>query len=317
MTRVVLDAMGSDAAPAPELAGALEAAKDGIEVVLVGDPARLDGHGLPVIPAAEVVTMEDHPVQSMRDKPRSSMRLAFDRVKAGEADAVVTAGNSGAALVLGVRVLGRLDGVDRPAIVTVLPTPHGPLTLCDAGASVDVKPAMLAQFALLGAAYDAVAHDRAAPRIGLLSNGAEPGKGTELTRATHAILGALGGETLRYHGYVEGSDLFRGVVDVVACDGFTGNVVLKTCEGLGEALLALVGPELGAARHAALRQQAHYAETGGALLAGVAGEVVIAHGRSDGRAIANAVRRAARFAAAGMHRRLKAAVACAKTAPPA
>jgi glycerol-3-phosphate acyltransferase PlsX len=310
--RVVLDAMGSDAAPAPELAGALEAARDGIEVVLVGDPARLDGHGLPVIPAAEVVTMDDHPVQSMRDKPGSSMRLAFDRLKAGDADALVTAGNSGAALVLGVRVLGRLDGVDRPAIVTVLPTPHGPLTLCDAGASVDVKPAMLAQFALLGAAYDAVAHERAAPRIGLLSNGAEPGKGTELTRATHAILSAL---AVRYHGYIEGSDLFRGVVDVVACDGFTGNVVLKTCEGLGEALLAMIGPELGPARHEALRQQAHYAETGGALLAGVAGEVVIAHGRSDGRAIANAVRRAASFAAAGMHRRLKAAVACAKTTP--
>jgi phosphate acyltransferase len=320
---IAVDAMGGDHAPAPEVAGAIAAARGGIEVVLVGDEPRLRAalggrvERVKIRHASEVVAMDDHPAQAFRAKRDSSLRVAFELVKTGEVDAVVSAGNSGAALAHAVLVLGRLGGVERPGIVTVFPTPRGPLTLCDAGANVDVKPSMLARFALLGAAYDAIAHGRPRPRVGLVSNGAEPGKGTELTRAAHALLAALPeAAPLRYVGYVEGSDLFRGAVDVAATDGFTGNVLVKTAEGLAEAFLGLVRRELGASVRGQvggalvapalrrLHEQIHYAETGGALLAGVDGVVVIAHGRSDDRAIASAIRAAARLAEARIHRRL-------------
>jgi len=204
-------------------------------------------------------------------------------------------------------VLGRLAGIERPAIVTVLPTPSGPLVLCDAGANTEPKAAQLAQFGVLGAAYDRVMHGRARPRLGLLSNGVEPGKGTPLTRETHALLAKAAG-AFQYVGYVEGSDLFRGVVDVIATDGFTGNIVLKTCEGIAEGVFGLVKRELeknarsrlGAALVApalrGLAKRIDYSEIGGALLAGVSKPAVIAHGRSDATAIASAIRAAARFA---------------------
>ncbi len=296
---IAVDAMGSDRAPEPEVAGALEAARDGgLEILLIGDEPRLraavsGAAGVRIVDAREIVTMDDHPAQVYRAKPDSSLRVALERVKAGDAAAMVSAGNSGAVLTHAVLTLGRLPGVDRPGIVTVFPTPSGPLTLCDAGANVDCKPAMLRQFALLGAAYDRVVHGRARPRLGLLSNGSEPGKGTELTRAAHALLAALPDDApLQYLGYVEGSDLFDGRVDVVATDGFTGNIVLKTAEGLA----------------AALRAEVQYEDTGGALLAGVDGVVTIAHGRSDATAIANAIRCAARFAGAQVPARLAEAV---------
>jgi glycerol-3-phosphate acyltransferase PlsX len=156
---------------------------------------------------------------------------------------VVSAGNSGAMLATCLFVLGRLPGVERPAIVTVLPTPSGPLVLCDAGANVEPKPTHLAQFGVIAAAYDRVVHGRPRPRLGLLSNGSEPGKGNALTREAYALLSAARG-AFQFVGYVEGSDLFRGVVDVIATDGFTGNVVLKTCEGIAEGLFGLVRQEL-------------------------------------------------------------------------
>jgi len=276
--RIAVDAMGGDHAPANEIAGAEMAAREGVDVVLVGRELRTT---LPVIHASEVVTMDDHPAHAFRKKKDSSLRVAIELVKRGEADAVVSAGNTGAVLATAVLVLGRLPGVERPAIVTVFPTPAGPLTLCDAGANVDVKPSMLVQFARLGVAYDRVVHRRARPRVGLLANGAEPTKGTELTRAAHALLAA---SELEFVGYVEGSDLFGGKVDVIATDGFTGNVVLKTAEGLAEALTG----------------NAAYADTGGALLAGVDGTVVIAHGKSDPAAIKNAILGATRFVNSGL-----------------
>jgi glycerol-3-phosphate acyltransferase PlsX len=315
----VVDAMGSDRAPGPEVAGALRAARSAppIDVVLVGDAAKLDaelaraGRGtadrIEVVHASEVVTMHDHPAQAFRQKPDSSMRVAVARVADGTGDAVVSAGNSGAMLATSLFVLGRIAGVERPAIVTVLPTPSGPLVLCDAGANVEPKPAQLAQFAVIGAAYDRVVHGRARPRVGLLSNGAEAGKGTPLTREAHALLSAAHG-AFQYVGYVEGSDLFRGVVDVIATDGFTGNVVLKTCEGIAEGMFGLVRQELektpmarlGSALVApalrGLAKRIDYTEIGGALLAGVARPAVIAHGRSDANAIASAIRAAAQFA---------------------
>jgi len=260
-----------------------------------------------VVHAREVVTMDDHPAQAFRTKPESSMRVAVGQVADGHADAVVSAGNSGAMLACALFVLGRLRGVERPAIVTVLPTPTGPVVLCDAGANVEPKPSHVAQFGAIASAYDHVVHGRERPRLGLLSNGAEPGKGTPLTREVHALLSAAKGR-FQFIGYVEGSDLFRGAVDCIATDGFTGNVVLKTCEGIAEGMFGMVRQELektplarlGSALVApALRgvaKRIDYTEVGGALLAGVTRPVVIAHGRSDANAIASAIRAAAAFA---------------------
>jgi glycerol-3-phosphate acyltransferase PlsX len=335
--RVVVDAFGSDRAPGPELAGALRAVRDSrtgsgaaaLEVVLVGDAARLDAElerlgrspedAIRVVHAGDVVAIDDHPAHAFRARPDSSMRVAVDRVADGDGDAVVSAGNSGAMLAISLFVLGRLPGVDRPAIVTVLPTPTGPLVLCDAGGNVEPRPSQLAQFGVIAAAYDRVVHGRDRPRLGLLSNGAEPGKGTQLTREAHALLAAARGG-FHYVGHVEGSDLFRGAIDCIATDGFTGNVVLKTCEGIAEGLFGLVRQELektplvrlGSALIApALRGVARridYHEVGGALLAGVQRPVVIAHGRSDAQAIASAIRAAARFAERALPEQLAAAL---------
>ncbi|MEO8704692.1 MAG: phosphate acyltransferase PlsX [Kofleriaceae bacterium] len=324
--RVVVDAMGSDRAPGPEVAGALQAvrARDDLEVVLVGDAARLaselgDAERITVVHASEVVTMHDHPAQAYRAKPDSSMRVAVERVASGQGDAVVSAGNSGAMLACAIFGMGRLAGVERPAIVTVLPTPSGPLVLCDSGANTEPKASQIAQFGILAAAYDRVVHGRERPRLGLLSNGAEPGKGTPLTRETHELLAAATG-AFQYVGYVEGSDLFRDVVDVIATDGFTGNIVLKTCEGIAEGMFGLVRQELertplarlGSALVApalrGLAKRIDYTEIGGALLVGVTKPAVIAHGRSDGNAIASAIRAAAGFAERDLATALLAAV---------
>src|SRR5262245_51491711 len=212
--------MGSDRAPAPEVAGAVRAARarDTLRITLVGDAPRLDAllgpemeragtsselrDRIDIVHAPEVVTMHDHPGQAFRQKPESSMRIAVDRVAAGEGAAVVSAGNSGAMLATALVILGRLPGVERPAIVTVLPTPSGPLVLGHAGANVERKPAQLAQFGVLGAAYDRVVHERARPRLGLLPNGAEPGKGTQLTRDAHALL-SKATAPFQFVGYVE------------------------------------------------------------------------------------------------------------------
>jgi glycerol-3-phosphate acyltransferase PlsX len=322
MLRVVVDAMGSDRAPSPEVEGAQRAVREAdIEVTLVGDASRLVVHDprITIVNASEVVTMHDHPGQAFRQKPDSSMRVAVDRVANGHGDAVVSAGNSGAMLATSLFVLGRLPNVERPAIVTVLPTPSGPLVLCDAGANVEPKATQLAQFGMLGAAYDRIAHARPRPRLGLLANGAEPGKGTALTREAHALLSAASG-AFQYIGYVEGSVLFRGVVDVIATDGFTGNVVLKTCEGIAESLFGLVRQELektplarlGSALVApalrGLAKRIDYTEIGGALLAGVTKPVVIAHGRSDAAAISSAIKAAATFARAKLPDALASAI---------
>jgi glycerol-3-phosphate acyltransferase PlsX len=322
--RVVVDAFGTDRAPGPELAGALRAVRrpraddePALEVTLVGDAGtieaalarlgRMPSDPITVVHASEVVTMADHPAQAFRAKRDSSMRVAVERVAGGQGDAVVSAGNSGAMLACAVFAMGRLPGVERPAIVTVLPTPSGPLVLCDAGANVEPKAAHVAQFGVIAAAYDQVVHGRDRPRLGLLSNGAEAGKGTQLTREVHALLAAARGN-FQFVGYIEGSDLFRGSIDCLATDGFTGNVVLKTCEGIAEGMFGLVRQELektplarlGSALVApALRGVARridYTEVGGALLAGVTGAAVIAHGRSDGHAIASAIGAASRFA---------------------
>jgi phosphate acyltransferase len=319
MRRIAVDAMGGDRAPEPELDAIAQILADGaIKLTVVGDEPQIKAGlvrrgvvvtspNLSIRHATQVVTMDDPPASPVRQKKDSSMRVCFDLVKAGEADAVVSAGNSGAMLACGLFVWKRLPGVARPGIVTQFPTLKGTCVLCDMGANVDVEAKVLAQFATLGALYSTVVVGKKRPRVGLLSNGEEAHKGTELTREAHAILSAHEGP-FEYVGYVEGRDIFAGDVDVVATDGFTGNVVLKTSEGVASAMLQLLKQafqsspraKLGAlmARPAlqSLRAQLDYEETGGAPLLGVDGLALVCHGRSGGRALANAIRGAARFA---------------------
>jgi glycerol-3-phosphate acyltransferase PlsX len=318
--------MGSDSAPAAEVVGAMEAVRSShAAVVLVGPETSLreelrkagvtDSDRIEVRHAEEVITMHDPPSMAVKQKKQSSMRIAFDLMKAGDVDAVVSAGNSGALMACGLFVLGRLRGVDRPAIVTTFPTPKGLCALLDMGANVDPKPEFLAQFAAMGAVFARVQHRKARPRVGLLSNGTEEHKGTSLTRDTHHLLERARERSAEaafdYVGYVEGRDIFQGIVDVVVTDGFTGNVLLKSSEGVVEAVLAMVRSEVLAGgalakigawlMKPALRKLARkidYAETGGAPLVGVDGVVVIAHGGSDARAIKNAIAQAEAYAQA-------------------
>jgi glycerol-3-phosphate acyltransferase PlsX len=333
--------MGGDHAPGPEVAGAVAAvAEADLRVILCGDRDRLlaelaraggrEGERLSIRHASQVVDMHDHPGKAFRQKRDSSLRVAFDLARAGEAQAVVSAGNSGAVLSHALFLFKRLPDVERPGIVTVFPRPlsaaeresagagsgaMGTLVLCDMGANVEVKPTMLAQFGILGAHYDRIVHGHARPRVGLLSNGSEETKGTELTRAAHAVLkqAAENPEAqFQYVGYVEGSELFRGDIDVVATDGFTGNVVLKVSEGVSQTVLRMVKAALTSTLRAklgaalvkpallALRQSIDYSEFGGAVLAGVDGLVVICHGRSDAHAMKNAIRSADEDARAGL-----------------
>ncbi|MGA7741164.1 MAG: phosphate acyltransferase PlsX [Polyangia bacterium] len=316
--RVAVDAMGAEGAPCVEVEGALSALTGpAIDIVLVGDQERvrrvLDemSPGVPaeriqVRHAAEVVAMDEAPAVAIRQKKASSMRICFEMAKQGEVDAVVSAGNSGAMMAGALLVLGRIAGVERPAIVTTFPTQTGQCALLDMGANVDLRPTVLAQFSVLGSGYARLLHKKERPRVGLLSNGAEGHKGTALTREAHQLLTRAGtsGRTagFDYLGYVEGRDIFRGQVDVVVTDGFTGNVLLKSCEGLVEWLTQAIRDEveqgsvlekLGAfLMRPALRRfrrRSDYAETGGAPLVGVDGVVLICHGSSDARSIKNGV----------------------------
>jgi glycerol-3-phosphate acyltransferase PlsX len=333
--------MGGDAAPGPELEGAVAAVRERLaRVILVGDEARLraglaelgatgsagsDGPDLRVHHASEVITMDDPPAVAAKTKKDSSMRVAFDLTKRGEADAVVSAGNSGAMLACGLFVMKRLEGVDRPGIVTTFPTKNGVCALMDMGANIECRPLTLAQFAVLGSVYVRLYHGKTRPKVGLLSNGTEPGKGTELTRETDKLLsrlGTLGDHELEYVGYVEGRDIFSGDVDVVVTDGFTGNVVLKASEGVAQLIVELLKNEVmrsgalgkvgalllrGAFRD--LKTKLDYAEHGGAPLVGVGGVPILCHGGSSARAIKNGIRVAAEFARSDMSGEVARAIA--------
>jgi glycerol-3-phosphate acyltransferase PlsX len=335
MPRIAVDAMGSDAAPRVEVEGVLAAVRArGMKVTLVGDEPRLraelaalGGSREPIVVrhAPDVITMHDPPSMAVKQKKKSSMRVCFDLLKSGEVDAVVSAGNSGAMMACGLFVLGRLPGVERPAIVTSFPTKAGECALLDTGANVDPKPTVLAQFGVLGAVYARLVHGKPRPKVGLLSNGAEEHKGTALTREAHQLLvraDANSSADFTYVGYVEGRDIFKGEVDVVVTDGFTGNVVLKSVEGAAEVILGMVREEvtrsglvakLGAALMTGvlkqLRRRMDYAEHGGAPLLGVDGVALICHGGSNATALTNAVYVADRFAQIGLGKELTAAVA--------
>jgi phosphate acyltransferase len=307
--------MGGDLAPKAALEGAVGAARDfQIEVVLVGDREvivrELGEHELSGLPitiehAPEIVAMDDSPVESVLAKPESSIHVGLDLVKCGKVDGFVSAGNSGAVMATAMAILGNLPGVDRPAIASMVPTTAGLSLLIDAGANTEVKSLNLVQFAVMGSVYWRQVHQVAHPRVGILSNGEEPSKGTELTRSAAAALLQMA-RHVNYIGYVEGRDINRAKADVVVTDGFTGNVTLKTMEGFASFLLGNLRDvfDSGLLRRlfyffffrnsiSIIRQRLDPAEYGGAPLLGVNGVAIIAHGSSSARAIRNAVRAAA------------------------
>jgi glycerol-3-phosphate acyltransferase PlsX len=308
--------MGGDHAPAETVRGAVAAAEAGARVAVVGDPARLkpflprrEFDGLVVVPAASVVEMDEPPAHALRHKRDSSMAVAVRMVAQGEAAGAVSAGNSGAFMAFAMTSLARIPGIDRPAIATTLPTPVGPRIALDVGANVDCKPEHLLQFAVLGSVYAEHVLGIHAPKVGLLNIGEEKAKGNDLTHAAYALLERA---PLNFIGFVEGNHIFDGRADVVVCDGFVGNVLLKASEGVAHLLMSELKDAISSSLLAkvgmvflypALRRMKHrydYASYGGALLLGVGGIAVVCHGRSNAKAIANAIKVAEQAARAGV-----------------
>ncbi len=303
--------MGGDAGPRQALPAASNALRryPDLHLVLVGDEAVVRAHieadpRIEIVAAADVVTMADKPTQALRHKPDSSMRRAIDLLADGRVDAVVSAGNTGALMAMGALLLQRLPGIERPALCSPVPTRAGHCYLLDLGANLDCSPQQLHQFAVMGSALATVLDDLPQPRVGLLNVGSEAGKGTDVVRAAAALCEA--DTRLNYRGYVEGDQLFDGIADVVVCDGFSGNVALKVCEGTAQLIAhklrvafdggivrRLIGA-LAAPTLRALHSQLDPGQYNGACLLGVRGVVVKSHGRSDsgafGRAIDCAVR---------------------------
>ena len=319
--------MGSDHAPQVEVEGAVLAARDyGVAVQLVGQPALLERHlarhnadSLPIsiVPAADVIAMDESPVKALRRKPGASVRLTALQVREGRAQGMVSAGNTGAAMATAKMELGTLPGVDRPALASVFPTKRGtPAVLVDVGANVDCRPQHLHQFAIMGEVYYRVMFGVARPRVGLLSIGEEATKGNEVVRETHKRLKEtpLGFD---FVGNVEGRDVFGGDVHVIVCDGFIGNVALKISEGMVEAIMAMlkeamssnltaqVGYVLSRQAYDEFKKRLDYSEYGGAPLLGIRGVCVICHGRSNPNAIKNAIRVAAGFSDAGINEKIE------------
>lgn len=327
MTTIAVDAMGGDYAPQAMVEGALQAARAyGVRVLLVGKSGQLQvelaAHdaanlNLEIVPAGEVIAMDESPVKALKRKPDSSVRVATLRVRDGQAQGVVSAGNTGASMAAAKMELGALPGVDRPALASIFPTKTGgAAVLLDVGANVDSRPNHLLQFAVMGEVYYRVAFGAPRPRVGLLSIGEEASKGNEVVRETHR---RLRDSPLNFDfvGNVEGRDLFSGEVDVVVCDGFIGNVALKISEGTAEALASMLkealSSTLAAKAGAVLSRQAFedfkkridYSEYGGALLLGVKGVCVVCHGRSNANAVKNAIRIAANCVEAGTNEKIE------------
>jgi glycerol-3-phosphate acyltransferase PlsX len=308
--KIAVDAMGGDQGPDAVVQGALLATRElGIPIVLVGNPEAIE-RGLAgqlvnrelitIHPATQVAEMGEAPIEVIRKKKDASIRVALDLLKRGEVHGVVSAGNSGATMALGVVVLGKLPGVDRPALGAILPSPHTPTLVIDVGANVDCSASQLIQFAIMAEPLARYIMKRPNPRIGLLSIGEEESKGNELV---HQTFEGLKKTPLNFIGNVEGRDLFSGKVDVIVCDGFVGNICLKLSEGLAEALgqmlkeeilksgmVAKLGYQLMKPAFKRFSRRVDYAEYGGVPLLGVNGVVIISHGASGPKAIMNAVR---------------------------
>ena len=325
MITIAVDAMGGDHAPRPEVEGSLLAARElGVRVVLVGQPSairsELAKHAVPnlpieIVPATEVITMNDHPAQAFRRKKDSSVHVAARLVREAKADGFVSAGNTGAVMTVARFLLGTLESVDRVALAAPFPNAKSKVSvLLDVGANVDSKPEHLVQFAVMGEIYHRATFGSKRPRVGLLSIGEEESKGNELTREVH---NRLKKSSLHYVGNVEGGDLFSGEVDVIVCDGFIGNIALKICEGLAfqifgllkkslkSSLLSQFGAMLSQGAFQGLKKTIDYTEYGGAPLLGVRGVCVIGHGRSNANAVKNAIRVAAGLARARMNEKIE------------
>lgn len=326
MVTIAIDAMGGDKAPLPEVEGAIRAVRElGHRVLLVGDRCEIQHHldkhpgakSLPieVIHAEERITMDDHAARAARTKKGSSMHLCARMASEGKVDGFLSAGNTGACMAIAKMVLGKVPGVDRPALSGVFPTFKGtPVVVVDVGANVDCEPKMLAQFGVMGETYSRLVLKVKNPRVGLLSIGEEEHKGNALTRDATPLLKELG---INFIGNVEGRDIFSGQTDVIVCDGFVGNVALKVSEGLAdmiremlkESFKATVARKIGAllsrSAFADFKKRIDYSEIGGAPLLGVKGVCIICHGRSNANAIKNAIRVAADFASSNMNLRIE------------
>ncbi|MBI5057913.1 MAG: phosphate acyltransferase PlsX [Nitrospirae bacterium] len=308
--RIALDAMGGDYAPATTVEGAIEALLENkdMSVILVGDEAEIslelksrNYSGLPISikHASQTVEMDESPLTALRRKKDSSLRVAINLVKSNDADAMVSAGNSGVVMATALHVLGNIPGIERPAIAAVMPTLKGKFILIDAGANVDCKPVHLYQFAIMGEAYSRYIFNIDNPRIGLLGIGEEDAKGNELTRETFKL---LKNSRVNFTGNVEGKDIFAGEADVVVCDGFVGNIALKISEGLAEAMAKMLKREISAKAAGRLgylffkgalknfKKKTDYSEYGGAPLLGINKPCIISHGRSTSKAIKNALK---------------------------
>ncbi len=325
MITIALDAMGGDHAPRPEVEGSVLAAQEyGVRVLLVGQPnviraelARLAQPAVPVeiVPASEVITMDDHPAQAFRRKKDSSVHVGARLVQEQKADAFVSAGNTGAVMTTAKFIMGTLPSVDRVALAAPFPNAKGGVSvLLDVGANVDSKPEHLLQFGVMGEIYYRVTFGSRKPRVGLLSVGEEETKGNELTRAVYDRFKAL---PVHFVGNVEGGDLFSGKVDVIVCDGFVGNIALKICEGLAmevvkflrktydSSFASQVGYLLSKGAMKGIKRTMDYSEYGGAPLLGVRGVCVLGHGRSNANAVKNAIRVAAGLARAHINERIE------------
>jgi phosphate acyltransferase len=332
MTRIVVDAMGSDEFPTPDVVGAVMAAREyGVEIILVGDEARIrpvlaaqNPGSLPIriVHAPEMLTMDDKGMalvlKARRPNSRNSMAVGIDLVKSGQADAFVTAGNTGAASVTAFFRLGLISGVDRPGLAPVFPTATGFCVVLDVGANPDCKPENLLQFGIMGAVYAEKVRGVQNPRVGLLSNGEEAGKGNDLVKHTYPLLKASG---LNFYGNVEGKEVIGGVVDVTVTDGFTGNIMLKSSEAVAKLILdkvkelisngpltAKIGGTLVRPTLRKIKKMLDPEEEGAAPLLGVNGLVFIGHGRSSEIAIKNAVRLAMDAVEAGVLESIRTAI---------
>jgi phosphate acyltransferase len=329
--RIAIDAMGGDDGPGSIIDGALVAARhlqlglllvgarDAIERELGRHP-RASSLDVRILDTPDSIGMGEPAAAALRRKPRASIRLAAEAVRNGDAAALFSAGHTGASVMAALGAFGRVPGIDRPALATVIPTLQNPAVLLDSGATVECRPQHLVQFAVMGAAYARVALGCAAPRVGLLSVGSEESKGNELTRDAHQLLKAA---PIDFVGNVEGRDVYAGTVDVIVCDGFTGNVTLKISEGLVETVERVLHRELSAtfgtrvgyllSRQAfrRFRKRMDASEYGGAPLVGVNGLCVVGHGRSSAKAVRNAVAMAARCVNQGLIGRVSCDVAAA------
>jgi len=325
MLKIAVDGMGSDNSPLSEVEGAVAAAREyGVHVVLVGKEDILaplvrekggSGLSIEIHNATQSVAMDEKPTVALRKKKDSSARVAADLVHDGTAVGLVSAGNTGAVMAICKMVIGVVPGVDRPALATVLPSLKGHAVLLDVGANVSCKPHHLVQFAVMGHLFSRKIVGVANPRVGLMSVGEEESKGTDLTKVVHKALKEL---QLNFIGNVEGRDIYNGRADVIVCDGFTGNVALKTSEGLIEAVLKLLRDELSSNLQAKLgallsqqsfkrlKKRLDYSEYGGAPLLGLKGVSIICHGRSSSNAIKNAIRVAKEFAENQINAKLEA-----------